>query len=319
MEFPKISIVTPCLNAERFIEDTIVSIISQNYPNLEYIIIDGGSIDGTIDILKKYESKITFWETNCDNGQYFALQRGFDLSTGDIMAWLNADDMLHCGALFAVAEIFSKFPDIRWIMGQPTVFNQDGSCVQIVALNDAIWHSERILEDEEHFIQQESTFWCRELWEQAGSCIDTSLELAGDFELWARFFRYTSLHTVTTILGGFRFSNAQQRSVRCYDKYLEEVSAIRYRELELLPRLQRLTTRMRNRLAVLVRPYALRETPILRHLYYAIYGPAPDMLSFDFSTWSYVLTNNAAPTEEKGKAARTKLLADDEPQHSPNK
>jgi len=319
MNFPKISIVTPCLNSAKYIESAIISITSQQYPNLEYIVIDGGSTDGTIDIIRKYAHMITYWESEPDGGQYDALQRGFDKSSGEIMAWLNADDMLHYGSLFAVAEIFSNIPDVRWIMGQPTVFNQYGSCVQIVALNDGIWHRLRILEDQEQFIQQESTFWRRDLWEQVGAYVDTSQKLAGDFELWARFFRYANLHTVTAILGGFRFSSAEQRSVCQYSEYLKEVSIVRERELQRMPTFMKCFTRLRNKLAVWTRPYAMKETLLLRNLYYAVYGPAPDTISFDFATWNYRLVTDRFSREEQGKVARSTLMNKAETTATPNK
>lgn len=310
--FPKISIVTPCYNAARYIESTIASITSQQYPNLEYIVIDGGSTDGTVDIIKQYAHLITYWESKPDSGQYYALQRGYDLSTGEVMAWLNADDMLHHGSLFAVAEIFSDLPNVRWIMGQPTVFNQHGSCVQIVSLNDAIWHRIRILEDQEQFIQQESSFWRRSLWEQAGSYIDTSQVLAGDFELWSRFFRYANLHTATIILGGFRFSSHKQRSVCKYPEYLKEVSAVRAREFQRMPALKRRYTRLRNKLAAWTRPFAINQTFLLRNLYYAVYGPAPAIISFDFANWKYRVVTRRFSMEEQGKVARSTLMDKEE-------
>jgi glycosyltransferase involved in cell wall biosynthesis len=306
--FPKISIVTPCLNSAKYIEQTIISITSQQYPNLEYIVIDGGSTDGTVDIIKKHAHMITYWESEPDSGQYYALQRGFDKSSGEIMAWLNADDMLHHGSLFAVAEIFSTIPNVKWIMGQPTMFNHYGSCVKVYAPNE-VWHRLRILEDQERFLQQESTFWKRELWEQAGAYIDTSQKLAGDFELWARFFRYVDLHTVTAIFGGFRFSSAEQRSVSQYSEYLEEISKVREREFKRMPTTYiRLFTRFRNNLAAWIRRHPMKETFLLRNLYYAVYGPAPNIISFDFATWNYRLITDRFSKEEQGTIARSTLM-----------
>lgn len=305
--FPKISIVTPCLNSSKYIEQTIISIISQQYPNLEYIVIDGGSTDGTVDIIKKYAHMITYWKSEPDSGQYYALQQGFDKSSGEIMSWLNADDILHHGSLFAVAEIFSTIPNVKWIMGQPTLFNHHGSCVKIYAPNE-VWHKLRILEDQERFLQQESIFWKRELWEQAGARIDTSQKLAGDFELWTRFFRYSDLHTVTTIFGGFRFSSAEQRSVCKYSEYLEEISKVRERELKKMPTHIRIITHFRNKIAIWIRCHPMKETFLFRNLYYAVYGPAPNIISFDFTTWKYCLITDRFSKKEQGKIARLTLM-----------
>ena len=93
MNYPKISIVTPSFNHAQFLEETILSVISQNYPDLEYIIIDGGSTDGSVEIIKKYEQYLTYWISEPDNGQSDALNKGFTRATGDIYGWLNSDDL----------------------------------------------------------------------------------------------------------------------------------------------------------------------------------------------------------------------------------
>lgn len=104
----KISIITPSYNQGQFIEETIQSVIQQSYANVEYIVIDGGSKDNTIDIIKKYESKITYWESKKDKGQSDAINKGLAIATGDIVAWLNSDDMYTENALKRVANIFLK-------------------------------------------------------------------------------------------------------------------------------------------------------------------------------------------------------------------
>ncbi len=109
MTYPKISIVTPNLNQGKFLEETILSVLDQKYPNLEYIIIDGGSTDNSIDIIKKYEKNLFYWTSEKDNGMYEAIQKGFEKATGDIMAWINSDDLYHRNVFFVVAEIFSNF------------------------------------------------------------------------------------------------------------------------------------------------------------------------------------------------------------------
>lgn len=116
--WPKISIVTVSYNMVNYIEDTILSVISQQYPNLEYIVIDGGSKDGTVDIIKKYEEWITYWISEPDNGMYDAIQKGFSKATGEIMAYINSDDKFHYNALFTAAAIFSSEEDVEWILGR---------------------------------------------------------------------------------------------------------------------------------------------------------------------------------------------------------
>ena len=122
--YPKITIVTPNYNCEKYLEKTILSVINQNYPNLEYIIIDGGSNDSSIEIIKKYENYLTYWISEPDNGMYEAIQKGFDKSTGEIMAWINSDDMYHKNSFFTVADIFSNFKQVSWLTGANTNYDE---------------------------------------------------------------------------------------------------------------------------------------------------------------------------------------------------
>ena len=132
--YPKISIVTPNYNCDKFLEETIKSIINQNYPNLEYIIIDGGSTDNSIEIIKKYDKYISYWISEEDSGMYEAIQKGFDKSTGDIMAWLNADDKYHPNALFTIAKIFTQNQKINWLTGINSFYNEQGETFHICLL-----------------------------------------------------------------------------------------------------------------------------------------------------------------------------------------
>jgi glycosyltransferase involved in cell wall biosynthesis len=206
-KYPKISIVTPTYNREEYLEETILSVINQDYPNLEYIIIDGGSTDSTVEIIKRYENKLTYWISEPDEGMYHAIQKGFEKSTGDIMAWLNSDDKYHPGALRIVNQIFSDLLDVEWIIGMPTLYNQEGLCVK-ASLNRA-WTYTRFQVGDYRWIQQESVFWKRSLWLKAGSCLSTKFKYASDFELWNRFFKYAQLHNVETPLSGFRLHEKQ--------------------------------------------------------------------------------------------------------------
>jgi glycosyltransferase involved in cell wall biosynthesis len=211
-----ITIVTPVFNGAQYLESTIQSILSQNYPNLEYIIIDGGSTDGTIEIIKRYEKELTYWTSEKDGGMYDALQKGFERSTGAIMGWLNADDMHLPWTLSTVNAVFYDLPDIEWISSlRPLIWNAQGAAVECMALST---FSRQAFRDGAYtpghrnfveIIQQESTFWRRSLWERAGSHIDRNLRYAGDFELWARFYHHAELVGVRTVLGGFRVHGAQ--------------------------------------------------------------------------------------------------------------
>ncbi len=230
--WPKISIVTPSFNMVNYIEDTILSVIGQGYPNLEYIIIDGGSKDGTVDIIKKYEEWITYWISEPDKGMYDAIQKGFDRSTGEIMAYINSDDKYHYNAFFTAATIFSSMEDVEWILGRASFYNEEGSIVDVKDMRK--WSKMNYYLGDFKWIQQESIFWRRNLWIKAGSRINSKLKLAGDYELWLRFFRFARLHTVETVFGGFRFRSKDQLSLERLDSYLFEIDEVT--ELSSLPR-----------------------------------------------------------------------------------
>jgi len=231
--WPKIALVTAVYNSAKYIEQTIRSVLAQNYPNLEYFIIDGGSTDGTADIIRKYESQISGWLSQPDNGMYDALNKGFARTSGEIMGWLNASDMLHTNALFVVGSLFRDLPQVDWITGRPTGFNDEG--MTTVVLDLPRWSRSRFLAGANRCIQQESTFWRRSLWDRAGGSLGTSHGAAGDFELWARFFHYAPLHTVDALIGGYRFHEDAQSWVgrEKYDRNCEEIVE---RELGLIPR-----------------------------------------------------------------------------------
>jgi len=200
--WPKISLVTPVFNSARYLEATIRSVLSQNYPNLEYIIVDGESSDGSLDIIRRYESDLHAWISEPDRGMYDAINKGFARSSGEIMGWISATDLLHAGSLFVVGGVFRTFPQVEWITGRPTGFNDDGMAVEF--LNLRRWSRWPFLAGANRYIQQESTFWRRSLWDRAGGRVDDSRRSASDFELWVRFFRYAQLYSVDALIAGFR-------------------------------------------------------------------------------------------------------------------
>ena len=227
MLLPKITVVTPSFNQAQYLESTILSVLGQGYPHLEYIIIDGGSTDGSVDIIRKYEQQLAYWVSEPDNGLYDALQKGFARSSGEIMAWLNADDLYHSKSLFTVAELFGRFADVRWLMGTNTFFDEGGRSFLFDDLPyGQRWSRLRLQLFDGRFIQQESVFWRRTLWEEAGGFIDQNHALAADFELWLRFFKYERLYSTSFMLGGFRFRAENQKSYNQRGQYLEEVKRL---------------------------------------------------------------------------------------------
>jgi len=179
---------------------------------------------------------LAWWISEPDNGMYQAIQKGFDHSTGEIMAWLNSDDKYILGALSVVEEIFSTFSEIEWLTSSSGItWDKLGRAVNVdnrhgfnrnsffrgSNLTGQNWHST-------YFIQQETTFWKRSLWEKAGGQLDISLKLAGDFALWAEFFCHANLYTVCTSFGGMR-SHESQKSVNYFPEYINEAKEVLYR------------------------------------------------------------------------------------------
>ena len=215
---PRISIVTPCLNHAAFLEETIRSVLDQNYPNLEYVIIDGGSTDGTVDIIRKYEKRLAFWVSEPDAGQYDAINKGFLHTTGDIMGWLNSDDKYLPWTFATLADVTSQLPQIEWITSLFHCFwdprGYFARCEAHAGFSRNLVLRGGVLPGSGFyapaFIQQESTFWRRSLWDKTGATIDISYSLAADFDLWMRLAQKAELFCLDVPLAGFRRHSAQK-------------------------------------------------------------------------------------------------------------
>jgi glycosyltransferase involved in cell wall biosynthesis len=214
--WPRLSVVTPSFNQARFLEETIRSVLLQGYPNLEYIVIDGGSGDGSVEIIRKYEPWLAYWVSEPDGGHMNGLNKGFARSTGEIMAWQNSDDKYCPWAFQTVGRIFASTPQVQWLTTCTLVgWNEHGEIAEANRVPGYArtwfyrgWH----LGNQPGFrcwIQQESTFWRRGLWQAAGGRVDDQMPVAGDFELWSRFWRHADLVTTTCPLSGFRQHGTQ--------------------------------------------------------------------------------------------------------------
>ena len=229
---PRISIVTPSFNQARFLPGAIESVLGQNYPDLEYVVIDGGSTDGSADIIRGQAARLAHWCSEKDAGQYDAINKGFARTSGEVMAWLNSDDLYTPWALRVVAELFRQLPQVEWLTTLlPLHWDEHGlptRCSPVAGYSKRGFfkghHLPRPGERGKSFIQQESTFWRRKLWERAGGRIDSSLRLAGDFELWARFFQHADLYGVALPLGGFR-RHDEQKTAHHMDAYFKEAES----------------------------------------------------------------------------------------------
>ncbi len=232
-DWPTISVVTPTLNQAPYLEAALRSVHDQGYPRLEHVVIDGGSTDGSLRILESWAPRLSYWSSGPDGGLYHALDRGFARTTGEVMGWLNSDDLHTPWTLAVVGDLFNRFPQIEWLTTMyPLTWDDGGRAVQAGfagAYSARSFWGGRNLPGRgwfaTSFIQQESTFWRRSLWERAGARLDSSLELAGDFELWCRFFRHAELYGVATPLAGFR-RHSNQKTARQYSAYLDEAERV---------------------------------------------------------------------------------------------
>lgn len=223
----KISVVTVTYNSAATLEETILSVLNQTYDNVEYIIIDGGSTDGTVDIIKKYADRLAYWVSEPDNGMYDALRKGFEKATGDILCWINADDFYYKAAFSTVSDFFEQNPAIKWIKGYNVNYNLKS---QITSVTEPIAVSNRLLSRGFYqpryrmpFIQQESTFWRRELMESVDLSLFCRFKLAGDYYLWFSFSKVSKLHFIPSYLGGWRRVKGQLSSNM--DKYISELDS----------------------------------------------------------------------------------------------
>ena len=202
MSKPSISIVTPSFNQVDFLEKTIESVLSQDYPNLQYVVIDGGSQDGSAEVINKYKDKLHYSCSEKDSGHAEALNKGFAKTDGEIMGWINSDDMYLPGCFTAISQIFETFPDVAWITGFSSVWNTFGSVTHVESQHKNVYD---FMNGNYGWIQQESTFWRRSLWEKAGNYINQDLRFAVDGDLWTRFFLYEKLVSVSCGFGGYRY------------------------------------------------------------------------------------------------------------------
>ena len=231
-KYPKITVITPSYNQEQFIEETIRSVLLQNYPNLEYIIIDGGSTDKSIEIIRKYGKYLTYWVSEKDRGQSHAINKGFAKSSGDILCWINSDDLLKPGALEFVARSFANISIPAWLIGSSELVDSMGKLINLRIPENVTL--EGVLMWNENWFAQQSTFWTRPMW-NAVSQIDESLHYVMDFALWLKMFGVAEPLLTKELLSSYRY----QEDAKCLtqpSKVLEEVQATLWQYLKQAPK-----------------------------------------------------------------------------------
>ena len=196
MKRPLVSIVTPSYNQAKYLEATIQSVISQDYERIEYILVDGASTDGSVDIIQKYADRLAWWVSEPDRGQTDAINKGFARANGTILAWLNSDDVYQPGAIADAVERFQQHPDLGLIYGDVNFIDAHG---QVIGKFNAQQTSYQRLRRGGVYIPQQSAFWRADLWKDVGP-LDPEMYFAMDYDLWVRLakispIRYFPGHT----------------------------------------------------------------------------------------------------------------------------
>jgi glycosyltransferase involved in cell wall biosynthesis len=224
--YPKISIVTPSYNQGQYLEQTILSVLNQNYPNLEYIIIDGGSSDNCLQIIKKYEKYLKYWISEPDSGQSHAINKGIEIATGDIFNWINSDDLLNRGALFKVAKAFTGNQKIKCFGGKLYRLSDDNNKVTFDKLND-LKNKTQIYCDP--VMNQQAMFYRMEAVSRMGQ-LNTRLHYCMDYEWWLKFlflFGEKAAFFSPEYLAVFRLHReSKNRSVHV--RFLDDIANILY-------------------------------------------------------------------------------------------
>jgi glycosyltransferase involved in cell wall biosynthesis len=224
---PTIALVTPSYEQGRFLERTIQSVLIQAYPALEYVVQDGGSSDESVAVIRSYQSSLHAWSSEPDGGQADAINRGFARTSGEIMGWLNSDDLLLPGALAFVAAYFERRPDVDVLYGNRVLIDEEDRQIGVWILPR---HDVGVL-DVTDYVPQETLFWRRSAWDAAGAAVDPTFEFALDWDLLLRFQATgATIAHVSRFLGAFRVHQAQ-KSLAAKDLGEQEVRRLRERTL----------------------------------------------------------------------------------------
>jgi len=224
-DFPLVSIVTPSFNQAKYLERTIRSVLEQDYPKIEYFIIDGGSTDGSLNIIKKYSEKISYWVSESDKGQTDSLNKGFSRAKGKIFAWLNSDDTYQPTAISEAVSFLKLHSEIGLVYGDANFIDEED---RIIGKFPARQTNLKKLCDGYVHIPQQSAFFRAELWKQVAP-LDPDFFFAMDYDLWVRLARISGLKYLPRTWANFRL-HSDAKTFRNDDRCWPEMLKVHYRD-----------------------------------------------------------------------------------------
>jgi glycosyltransferase involved in cell wall biosynthesis len=221
-----VSIITPSFNQADFLEATILSVLNQDYPSIEYIIVDGGSTDRSVDIIRRYSDRLSWWISEKDRGQTDAINKGFARAKGQILAWINSDDTYESGAVSAAVEFLTSRPDIGLVYANANYINENG---RVIGRFPAAQTDYRRLKRGYVHIPQQSAFFRADLWHKVGP-LDPSFYFAMDYDLWVRLARLAPVEYAPSYLwANFRLHSAG-KTVAADDLCWPEMLKVHFRD-----------------------------------------------------------------------------------------
>ena len=220
-----VSIVTPSYNQARYLEETMRSVLEQDYPHIEYIVVDGGSTDGSREIIEKYAERLAWWVSEKDRGQTDAINKGFARARGEVLAWLNSDDTYQPGAIREAVEFLRANPQVGLVYGAANYIDEHG---RVIGRFPAAQTDYRRLRQGYVHIPQQSAFFRADLWRKVGP-LDDSFYFAMDYDLWVRLAREASIVYLPRVWANFRL-HSDAKTIAADDRCWPEMLRVHYRE-----------------------------------------------------------------------------------------